>query len=313
MAESMTVKKEKRRTLPGPSSARTRKQVLISWGFVLPFMLVFFTFTVLPVLASMVLSLTNFNMLQTPDWVGLDNYVRLFLEDDVFQTAVKNTLFFALLTGPVGYILCFVFAWMINGFNPKLRAALTLLFYAPSMMGNMAVIWQIIFSGDQYGLLNSLLIQMGLVSEPIQWLTDTSTITAVVVVVVLWSSLGTSFLAFIAGLQNIDGSLLEAAAIDGVRNRWQELYFIILPGMKPQLMFGAVMSISGSFGIGAAITQLVGFPSTDYVVHTLVHHLEDYGSLRYQMGYASAIATLLFAIMILSNKLVQKIIARVGK
>ena len=313
MVETVTAGRGKGSALSGRASARTRRQTLISWGFVLPFMLVFFTFTVLPVLASMALSLTNFNMIQIPGWVGLDNYIRLFLEDDVFQTAVKNTLFFALLTGPVGYILCFVFAWMINGLNPKLRAVLTLLFYAPSMMGNMAVIWQIIFSGDQYGLLNSFLIQLGLVTEPVQWLTDTSTITAVVVVVVLWSSLGTSFLAFIAGLQNIDGSQLEAAAIDGVRNRWQEPYFIILPGMKPQLMFGAVMSISGSFGIGAAITQLVGFPSTDYVVHTLVHHLEDYGSLRYQMGYASAIATLLFAIMVLSNKLVQKIIARVGK
>ena len=144
------------------------------------------------------------------------------------------------------------------------------------------------------------------------WLSDTSYITTVVVIVILWSSLGTSFLAFIAGLQNIDRNLLEAGAIDGVKNRWQELYYIILPGMKPQLMFGAVMSISSSFGVGTVITSLVGNPSTDYVVHTLVHHLEDYGSTRYQMGYASAIATLLFAIMILSNKLIQKIIAKVG-
>ena len=119
-------------------------------------------------------------------------------------------------------------------------------------------------------------------------------------------------MTFIAGLQNIDNSLLEAGAIDGVRNRWQELYYIILPGMRPQLMFGAVMSISSSFGVGAVITSLVGFPSPDYVVHTLVHHLEDYGGSRYEMGYASAIATLLFLIMILSNKLIQKMISRIG-
>ena len=157
-----------------------------------------------------------------------------------------------------------------------------------------------------------MLMKLGFITEPIYWLTDVNYMTAVVVVVVLWSSLGTSFLSFIAGLQNIDRSLLEAGSIDGVRNRWQELYYIILPSMRPQLMFGAVMSISGSFGIGAVITGLVGNPSTDYAVHTLVHHLEDYGSIRYQMGYASTIATLLFVIMIVSNQVVQKLIARVG-
>ena len=292
--------------------SRTRKQTAISWGFALPYMSVFFIFTVLPVLASIVLSFTNFNMLQAPTFVGIDNYVRLFLEDDTFKIAMKNTLFFALLTGPLSYVLCFVFAWLINSLDHSLRTVLTLLYYAPSIAGNMAAIWALIFSGDEYGFLNGFLMDFGLVDTPVQWLTDTKYITGVVIVVILWSSLGTSFLAFIAGLQNIDRTLLEAGAIDGVRNRWQELYYIILPGMRPQLMFGAVMSISSSFGIGGVITALVGFPSPDYVVHTLVHHLEDYGGSRYEMGYASAIATLLFIIMIVSNKLVQKIIARVG-
>ncbi len=292
--------------------SHSAKQTAISWGFALPYMSVFFVFTVLPVLASIVLSFTDFNMLQAPDFTGIRNYVRLFLEDDIFKTALKNTLFFALLTGPLSYVLCFVFAWLINSLNRRLRTLLTLFYYAPSIAGNMATIWALIFSGDEYGLLNGLMMDLGLISTPTQWLTDATYITGVVIVVILWSSLGTSFLTFIAGLQNIDSSLLEAGAIDGVRNRWQELYYIILPGMRPQLMFGAVMSISGSFGVGAVITSLVGFPSPDYVVHTLVHHLEDYGGSRYEMGYASAIATLLFLIMILSNKLVQKLIARVG-
>jgi len=292
--------------------SKQTKYTLVSWGFVAPYMLVFFTFTVAPVVASIALSFTNFNMLQVPQFVGFSNYVRLFLEDDIFQIAMKNTLFFALLTGPLSYVICFVIAWLINSLHPKLRTFLTLMFYAPSIAGNMAVIWSMIFSGDEYGLLNGFLLRLGFINEPNMWLSDVNYITAVVVVVILWSSLGASFLAFIAGLQNIDKNLLEAGAIDGVRNRWQELYYIILPGMRPQLMFGAVMSISGSFGIGSVITSLVGFPSVDYVVHTLVHHLEDYGSLRYQMGYASAIATFLFLIMVLSNKLVQKIIARIG-
>lgn len=292
--------------------SHSAKQTAISWGFALPYMSVFFVFTVLPVLASIVLSFTDFNMVQPPDFNGIRNYVRLFLEDDIFKIALKNTLFFALLTGPLSYVLCFLFAWLINSLNRRLRTLLTLFYYAPSIAGNMATIWALIFSGDEYGLLNGLLLELGLISTPTQWLTDATYITGVVIVVILWSSLGTSFLTFIAGLQNIDSTLLEAGAIDGVRNRWQELYYIILPGMRPQLMFGAVMSISGSFGVGAVITSLVGFPSPNYVVHTLVHHLEDYGGSRYEMGYASAIATLLFLIMILSNKLVQKLIARVG-
>ncbi len=291
---------------------RGLKQTAVSWGFCLPYMSVFFVFTVLPVLASILLSFTSFNLVSPPTVVGIRNYVRLFLEDDIFKIALKNTLFFALLTGPVSYVLCFVFAWLINSLNRRLRTALTLFYYAPSIAGNMAAIWALIFSGDEYGLLNGLLIRLGIVTSPVQWLTDSTYITGVVIVVILWSSLGTSFLTFIAGLQNIDRTLLEAGAIDGVRNRWQELYYIILPGMRPQLMFGAVMSISGSFGVGAVITSLVGFPSPDYIVHTLVHHLEDYGGARYEMGYASAIATLLFLVMILSNKLVQRLIARVG-
>lgn len=294
------------------SQSRSAKQTAISWGFALPYMTVFCIFTVLPVLASIVLSFTNFNMLQAPVFTGIRNYVRLFLEDDIFKTALKNTLFFALLTGPLSYVLCFAFAWLINSLGRRLRTVLTLFYYAPSIAGNMATIWALIFSGDEYGLLNGVLMRLGFIQTPTQWLSDATYITGVVIVVILWSSLGTSFLAFIAGLQNIDKTLLEAGAIDGVRNRWQELYYIVLPSMRPQLMFGAVMSISSSFGVGAVITSLVGFPSPDYVVHTLVHHLEDYGSSRYEMGYASAIATLLFLIMILSNKLIQKLIARVG-
>ena len=294
------------------NQSRSAKQTAISWGFALPYMTVFCIFTVLPVLASIVLSFTNFNMLQAPVFTGIRNYVRLFLEDDIFKTALKNTLFFALLTGPLSYVLCFAFAWLINSLGRRLRTVLTLFYYAPSIAGNMATIWALIFSGDEYGLLNGVLMRLGFIQTPTQWLSDATYITGVVIVVILWSSLGTSFLAFIAGLQNIDKTLLEAGAIDGVRNRWQELYYIVLPSMRPQLMFGAVMSISSSFGVGAVITSLVGFPSPDYVVHTLVHHLEDYGSSRYEMGYASAIATLLFLIMILSNKLIQKLIARVG-
>lgn len=280
--------------------------------FIVPYMIIFTLFTVLPVVASIGLSFTNFNMIQAPEFIGLANYIRLFINDDLFFTALQNTLFFALITGPAGYLLCFVFAWFINELPAKLRAFLTLLFYAPSIAGNTYVIWLLMFSEDAYGYINGFLINTGIISEPILWLTDVKYMKIVAVIVILWQSLGTSFLAFIAGLQNVDKTLYEAGMVDGVRNRWQELYFITLPVMRPQLMFGAIMSITGSFGIGGVLTGLFGTPSTDYAAYTIVHHLEDYGGVRFMMGYASAIATVLFLLMIGTNKVVQKLLNRIG-
>lgn len=288
-------------------------QTKTAWLFMLPFLAVFILFTVLPVIASVGIGFTDFNLLEWPQFVGFRNYIQLFLNDEIFLKALKNTLFFAAITGPVGYILCFTFAWFIHQIPPVPRSFLTLLFYAPSIAGNMYVIWTYIFSNDSYGLMNSVLISLGLIADPIQWLTDASYMSGVVIVVVLWQSLGAGFLSFIAGLQNVDKTLYEAGAVDGISNRWQELYFITFPAMRPQLMFGAVMSVTSSFGIGTIITALVGFPSTDYAVHTLVHHLEDYGSIRFEMGYACTIATLLFLLMVGANKLIQKLLSKVGQ
>lgn len=281
--------------------------------FMLPYLIVFFIFTVLPVLISIVFSFTDFNVFEKPNFIGFKNYFNLFLKDDLFMKALSNTLILALITGPVGYVLCFAIAWMVNEFGHKTRTVLTFLFYAPSLSGGLAAIWTILFAGDANGFLNSFLMSVNLIYEPIQWLTDTDYMMGVAIVIVLWMSLGTSFLSFTAGFRAIDRTMYEAAAIDGVRNRFQELWYITLPAMKPQLMFGAVMSITGSFGMGDVITGIFGFPTTGYRLYTLVTMLQDYGGQRYEMGYASAIATLLFLIMIGMNKAVQKLIAKVGE
>lgn len=278
-----------------------------------PYMIIFFTFTVLPVAFSLILSFTYFNMLEFPKFMGWQNYSRLFLNDDIFMIALKNTLLFAVITGPISYLACFIFAWIINELSPKVRAFMTLVFYAPSLSGNVFFIWLILFSGDSYGYLNGFLMKVGIILEPIQWLTNEAYILPIIMIVQLWLSLGTSFLAFIAGLQNIDQSLIEAAAVDGIRNRWQELWFITLPSMRPQLMFGAVMQITASFSVAEVSTALVGFPSVNYAGHTIVTHLMDYGTIRFEMGYASAIATVLFFLMIGSNKLTQKLLRKVGE
>ena len=222
-------------------------------------------------------------------------------------------MLFAIITGPVGYILSFVVAWFINDMGRLLKNILTFLFYSPSLIGSAYLMWTYLFSNDSYGILNSFLINWGLISEPIQWLYDPDYNFFVVIVVVLWMGMGTGFLAFIAGFKQLNASYFEAAAIDGLRNRWQELWFITLPSMRPQMMFGAVMSITSAFTIGDQTTALCGLPSTDYAVHTILNHLQDYGTVRYEMGYASAIATVLFLAMLVTNQLIQLLLRRVGK
>ena len=288
------------------------KKNKVAYLMVAPYMLIFTLFTVVPVLLSIVISFTDFNLLQMPNFVFFDNYIRLFLDDDIFLVAVKNTLIFAVIVGPCSYLMSLLVAWFINELPPKIRAVVTLIFYAPSISGQVYLIWGTLFSGDSYGWVNATLLDLGLITEEIQWFKDADYIMPLCIVVALWTSLGTSFLSFIAGLQGIDRSMYEAGAVDGVRNRWQELWYITLPSMKPQLMFGAIMAITSAFGFGGVVTALCGFPSVDYAAHTIMHHLDDYGGQRFEVGYSSAIAVLLFALMIGSNMLVKKMLSKVG-
>ena len=280
---------------------------------VAPYMLIFCIFTVLPVVISAFMSFTDFNMLEMPTIVGFKNYVSLFFDDDIFLIAIKNTFIFAVLVGPASYLLSFLVAWFINELPPRLRAIVTLIFYAPSISGQVYLIWGTLFSADSYGWVNATLLELEIIDSEIAWFQNEQYVMTLCVVVSLWTSLGTSFLSFIAGLQGVDRSLYEAGAVDGVKNRWQELYYITLPSMKPQLMFGAVMTITGSFGYGAIVTALAGFPSVNYAAHTIVHHLEDYGGQRYEVGYSSAIAVILFVMMVGANGLVKKMLSKVGQ
>lgn len=277
-----------------------------------PFTVLFLMFTVLPIISSIALSFTYFNMVDAPKFIGIDNYVRMFADDSVFFIAVKNTLIFALITGPLGYAMSFIFAWMINDFGRGMRSFLTMLFYAPTLAGNVFFIWLFIFSGDSYGLVNSFLMKYGIILEPIQWLTDSKYSMGVVILVMLWLSLGAGFLSFIAGFQNLNRECFEAGAIDGIRNRWQELWYITVPQMAPQMMFAAVMTISSSFAVGYQCMELTGFPITDYSTHTILLHILDVGTIRFDMGYASALAVILFGTMVLMWKIISSALSRVS-
>lgn len=311
-------KTEKRPAAQGePSKAqwtwREMKKNKVAYVMIAPFMLLFFVFTVFPVFLSIVLSFTDFNLLEFPHFLGLDNYIRLFLDDDIFILACQNTLIFASITGPVSYLLSLLIAWFINELGPKLRSVVTLVFYAPSISGSVYLVWQTLFSSDSYGWVNGTLINLGIIDDAILWFKDADYVMPLCIVVALWTSLGTAFLSFIAGLQNVPRHLYEAGAVDGIKNRWQELWNITLPYMKPQLMFGAVLSITQSFGFGAIVDALCGFPSVEYAAHTIVHHLNDYGGQRYEMGYASAIAVILFVVMVGANLIIKKGLSKIGQ
>jgi len=278
--------------------------------FVLPYAAAFSIFILIPVGLAIILSFTNFNAIQFPSWVGFLNYITIATNDEVFmQRVLPNTVIYSLIVGIGGYLLSFILAWALCNLTKWIRAICALILYAPSLMAGVAmtVVWRVIFSGDQTGLLNSYLIEIGVITEPIIWLIDERFLLPIIIVVGLWSSMGIGFLSLIAGIMNTDESLYEAGAIDGVKNRFQEMIYITIPSMKPQMLFAAVMSIVNAFQAGVNYVFLVGNPSPNYVSQLMVNHIEDYGFLRYEMGYAAAVSVVLLLIVQLFSKTANRL------
>ncbi|MBP3937103.1 MAG: sugar ABC transporter permease [Clostridia bacterium] len=278
-----------------------------------PFLLMYLLMVIAPIAVAILFSFTSYDMFSPPEFVGLSNFVYLFVSDSVFIKSLANTLQFAVVTGPISFMLCFLLAWIINDLPPKLRAVITLVFYAPSISANAYVVWQYIFSPDAYGFANSWLMSMGLLDEPLLWFQDPAISLFLLMAVQLWLSLGVGFLSFIAGLQNVDRQLYEAAAIDGIHNRWEELWYVTLPSMKPMLIFGGLNQIVTAFTVGDISMTLCGFPSVQYAAHTVSLHAYDYGILRYEIGYSAAISLVLFVIVLFTYKLFSFAVSRIGR
>lgn len=278
-----------------------------------PFFTFFVLFTVVPIVSSIVLSFTSYDMVSMPKFSGIENYMRMFIQDEVFLTTLKNTVALAVVVGPIGFMLAFLLAWLVNEFSTGLRTLFSFMFYAPSLVGNAYFIWKIAFSGDSYGYINSLLLSIGVITEPIVWLKSPQYLFTIVIIVQLWQSMGVSFLSNISGLQNVNRDLYEAGAIDGIRNRWQELRYITLPSMSHMLLFSAVMQIQSSFSISAVAVELAGYPSVQHSVDTIVTHMSDMATVRYELGYASAIAVVLFVLMAGTRMIIGKALGSVSK
>lgn len=292
---------------------RENREKLPLLVMLLPFLILFLAFTVLPIIASVVLSFFNYDMVHQLEFAGLGNYVTMLLEDEVFWICVKNTVLFAVVTGPIGFMLSFVLAWMINELNRTMRTVLSFLFYSPALMGNVYFIWQVLFSGESYGYVNSTLLTMGIITEPIQFFKEPSYAFVIVMIVQLWCSMGVSFLANISGLQNVNPEMYEAGAIDGVKNRWIELWYITLPSMKEIILFSCVMQIQSAFSVSSIASTLCGYPSVNYCADTMVTLLTDVGGARYEMGLASAMSVFLFVIMAFTRVVIGKAVTSLGK
>jgi multiple sugar transport system permease protein len=295
------------------AAPKTDTSKLAVWVFVGPYYTLFTAFIVLSVLAALVLSLTNFNSIEFPTFVGLKNYVDLLTADTVFmQYVLPNTVYFALIVGVGGYILSFFLAWSLAQLPHKLRTVLAIIFYSPSMtMGvAMAVVWTALFSGDQAGYLNNLLLSLGVIDEAVQFLVSPDYLMTIMILVGLWGSMGVGFLAMMAGILNIDKEIYEAATIDGMKNKFQEIFFITIPMMKPQMLFGAVMTIVSTFQAGAIGVQLSGQnPTPQYAGQLMVNHIEDYGFIRFEMGYAAAVSVVLLMLILLISKVAKGFLA----
>ncbi len=298
---------------PNLIKEKLRSDDFVFYLFMAPFMLAFLLFTVVPIVSSMVLSFFDYDMVSTPIWIGFENYIRMFTEDELFFKVLGNSLKFGILVGPGGYLLAFLLAWMINEFPRAIRVLLTFIFYVPSLVGNALYIFQVMFSGDSYAYINNILISFGFVTEPIQWFQDPAYNFTLIVGIQLWMSMGVSFLANIAGLQNVNSELYEAGAIDGIRTRWHELWYITMPSMKTILLFSAVMQIQTAFSMGALQTSLAGYPSVNNSLDTLVQYIGDVGTTRYEMGYAAALSVFLFALIIFFRYLISALLNLVGK
>lgn len=274
----------------------------------LPYLSMFTIFIIAPTVMALGLSFTSFNAIEFPKFIGLQNYIYLLTEDSIFmQYVLPNTLKFSLIVGPVSYIAAFLMAWGLAQLPKGPRTILALLIYSPSLTAGVAmqIIWKQLFNGDNTGIINSYLLNWNLIKEPIQWLQSPEYLMTVMMIVTIWSSMGVGFLAMLAGLLNVNAEMYEAAYIDGVHNRFQEIIYVTIPSMRPQMLFGAVMAIVSTFQAGTIGVDLSGAnPTPQYSGQLIVTHISDYGLARYEMGYASAISVVLLLIIYFFSKVV---------
>ena len=290
---------------------RTQLETKNAYLFMTPYLLLFATCIIAPIIIAILLSFTSFNGVNAPKLVFLDNFIYLFTKDKVFiQYVLPNTLKFALIVGVGGYVLSFFMAWCLAQMPKRSRTILSIILYTPSMtMGvAMGVLWIIIFSGSDTGYLNYALISLNMINEPIEWLQNPKYLMTIMIIISLWGSLGVGFLAMLSGILNIPQDVYEAAYVDGMRNRFQEVFYITIPMMKPQMLFGAVMAVVNTFAAGSIGVSLAGSnPTPQYAGQLIINHIDDYIYNKYEFGMASAVTVILLIIILIISRIAYKL------
>ncbi|TCN01295.1 carbohydrate ABC transporter membrane protein 1 (CUT1 family) [Paenibacillus sp. BK033] len=318
------------RTVPGPAAkprmkSRMRRILMpdikgmlarawkekLAYLFLAPFLISFIAFILVPVALALLMSLTSYDAFNPPKFVGFDNFIALITQDTVFMKyALPNTLKFAFFVGPCGYALSFFIAWLIYQLPKSIRDIVTLAVYAPSLAGGVAltVVWQAAFSGDYVGYVNNFMMKFGMISKPVLWLQDPKYLLTIMIIVTVWMSFGVGFLSLLAGLDTVNKELYEAGKIDGISSRLQEVYYITIPSMKPQMLFSAVMAIVGTLKAGSISVQLTGLPITpQYSGHLILNHIDDYAFIRFELGYASMVSVVLLLMSYVALKISYKL------
>jgi len=270
-----------------------RRETLAAYGFLLPNLIGFLIFTLLPVVAALLISLTDWNLLQPPKWVGLQNFATL-AQDPLFRKVLGNTAIYVLGTVPVQMILALLVAMALNQGLPGtlfFRAA----FFMPVVTSAVAIalVWRWIYNAD-FGVLNSFLYMLG-VSDPPNWLTSTRWALPSVMIMSVWQQIGFSMVLFLAGLQGVPEHLYEAARIDGA-GPFQRFLFITVPMLTPTTFFVFVINIINSFQVfDQAFIMTGGGPAN--ATNTIVYNIYQNAFQFFKMGYAAAMAWVLFAII----------------
>lgn len=290
-------------------SAKKKKNINnIGFLFILPFLIIFIIFSIYPILRTLYLSFTNFNGFTDPQFVGADNYKRL-LTDSIFWTAFGNTLKIWAVNIVAQLGLAFLLTIIFSDIKYKIKglSIFRALFYLPNLIATTSVAFLFAQLLDwQYGTINQMLLDMGVISSKINWLGQPKTAVLAVSIIGAWMWFGNSFLMLMAGVQGISKDYYEAAYIDGA-GRWKVFTCITLPLLKPIMLYVAITSLIGGlqiFDLPFLITDGIGSPSG--ALNTTVMYLFNTAFKYNNVGYAAAIAYGLFFIIAIFSALTFK-------
>jgi multiple sugar transport system permease protein len=287
------------------SNRTERRKIAKGLLFISPWLLGFFLFTIYPMLASFYFSFTRYDVLRPPKFIGFENYIELFTGDDLFRTAMYNTVWFVLVAVPIGLVAAFLLAVLLNQ-NLRGKSVYRTIFFIPSITPAVAsvMVWLWIYN-TQYGLINGILIGLGL--EAIPWLSSPALAKPSLVVIQVWAQ-GTAIIIFLAALQDVPRTLYEAARVDGA-NALQRFWHVTVPMTTPAMLYVLLTGLIGTFQAFIWPWLLTrGGPNNATLLFSVYLYRSAFE--HFKMGYASAQGWLLFILVITFAVFIFKTSAR---